>query len=780
MPIKVLLSSYSIQLTRASNKLEFGLEDFKSEFGSSISGLGLVGRLRDGFVMSEDNQKRTSVYVDFSNETQVNVTGNNGEAPLENLEIAATVEALGSKTTRIQHRSSLQPGLTSLRSSLGTTRISLRTAEEVEQNRPSVSFDFRNSFREKVGVLTTLVRTVQMIGLCYGDLGTSPLYTVASLVGAAKAPSLEEIYSAGSMVFWLLFLVSGIKYASLVSFADHNGEGGAFAMVGFLKHKLDSSKLFTIAIFVATIGAGALLADGVLTPAITVVSAMQGIQVGAPSFTTPAVIGVSIAILVLIFLGQQLGSSRIGISYGPILIVFFICQGIAGIYNITKHPAIFKALNPYYALKGIGYHWNDGKIGYLKIADALLCTTGSEGMYADMGHFGKTPMRLGFFLAVFPSVWMSYFGQLALVAHNPEVAVTAGDKLYFYQVSSSLLWPLVVITTLASIIASQAIISGSFSIISQAMRQNIFPRLHVKHTDARIFGQVFCPEVNLVMAVLTLAVTGGFQTSGALTAAYGVAVTTSFITTSILFTIIISRAWKLKLIFWIWYPLLFGTLDLLLWTSALTKVPTGGYVPIVIAVCCVSLMLLWKWGADKEAKYYREHSLKWSEYKQMIESSSSKLTTLEGCFIFPTRMQTGIPYSYSIFLRKLHLHPELSIFVTVRYPVIPFVDEERRFYVFKYSDQIYRVLVNVGYAEGIGSLDDFLELSSILKNRINSCNSEIVFVKSRVEILAKREHKLPYRVITSAFGLLKKLCVRIDTELGLPPESVDLGTLVWF
>lgn len=426
-----------------------------------------------------------------------------------------------------------------------------------------------------------------------------------------------------------------------------------------------------------------------------VVSAIQGIQVGAPSLSTSAVVGISIAILFCIFASQWFGSSKIGIVYGPVLIIFFIVQAIAGIYNITKHPAIFKALNPYYALKGIGIIWNDGKIGYLRIADALLSVTGSEGMYADMGHFGKTPLRLGWFLIVFPSVWMSYFGQCALIASNPQIAVEATDKLYFYQVSNALLWPLIVITTLASIIASQAIISGSFSIMSQAVGLNIFPRLYIKRTDFHIYGQVFMPSVNVVMGILTIAITAGFQTSTALTSAYGVAVSTSFVTTTILYAIIISLAWKVRPYIWIFYPLIFGTIDLLLWSSALTKVPTGGYIPVAISVVSISLMLIYRWGAKKEEQNYRHNSLRWSEYKSIIESPQAPVC-LNGTFIFLTSMQYGIPFSYSQFVKQIGAIPRLSLFVTVRYVAVPFVDSNHMYYVFKYTDQLYRIIINVG------------------------------------------------------------------------------------
>jgi KUP system potassium uptake protein len=620
-----------------------------------------------------------------------------------------------------------------------------------------------------------LKRTIQIIGLCYGDLGTSPLYTVASLLDYKVPPTTFEIYAAASMVFWLLLLVPSIKYALLVTMADHNGEGGAFAMIGLLRHKRIPKRWLLVATVVAAIGAGALLADGIITPAITVVSAIEGIQVGAPSLSNSAVVGITIAILFLIFASQWFGSSKIGIVYGPVLIVFFIVQLIAGIYNITKHPAIFKAMNPYYALKGIGIAWNDGKIGYLKIADAVLSVTGSEGMYADMGHFGRTPLRLGWFIVVFPSVWMSYFGQTALLASNPQLAVEASDKLYFYQVSNSLLWPLIVITTLASIIASQAIISGSFSIMSQAVGLNIFPRLHIKRTDYKIYGQVFLPTVNVIMAILTISITAGFQTSSSLTSAYGVAVTTSFITTSVLFVIIIAVAWKVKFYKWILYPVVFGVVDLILWSSALTKVPTGGYIPVAISVVSISSMLIYRWGAKKEEETYKNNSLRWSEYKAILESPQPPVL-LDRAFVFLTSMQYGIPFTYSQFVKQIGAIPRLSIFVTVRHVAVPFVDNHHMYYVFKYTDQLYRIIINVGYAQPIDNLVTFLESTGLSFLDDSSSLKKLGFVKGKTELLSKKEHWFGYRFFLSVFSLMKTFSARIDTSLGIPFDSLEIGT----
>jgi len=562
------------------------------------------------------------------------------------------------------------------------------------------------TFKDNPNLWTIVKRTIQNLGLSYGDLCTSTLYTISSLVYAKDGaiPSELQILASASTIFWLLVLIPTIKYCVFVPMADHNGEGGAFAIIGLLKQHKVKKRVFQVAKIVAMVGAGALLADGTLTPAISVVSAIQGIQVGAPSLSTSTVVGISAAILFIVFLGQPLGSSRIGWAYGPILFIFCICQSIAGIRNILYYPKIFQSMNPWYALRGFAYVWNDGSVGFVKLSAALLSLTGSEAMYADMGHFGRTPMRLGWLCIVFPSVVLSYFGQFAMIAAQPEIAIEAGDKIFFYQVSSQLLWPLIIVSTLAAIVASQAIVSGAFSIMGQAVAMDLFPRLRVKRTNTKIYGQVFLPEINVILAIITLSLEVGFRTSSALTSAFGVAVSTSFVTTSFLYTLVVAYAWKKPWYIWIGYPLIFGFVDLLLWSSALTKVPTGGYVPVVICLVTVFLMSVWQWGVTQQKKYLATHCLQWSEYQRYISSSSPTESPLwwpyrvQGTGIFLTSSVYGIPYPLKAILNKLHVLPRVLIFVTIRSAPVPFVDEDVRFHLIRYSCSLYRLVVNIGKA----------------------------------------------------------------------------------
>eukprot|EP00871_Galdieria_phlegrea_P002192 jgi/Galph1/2974/GphlegSOOS_G1624.1 len=626
------------------------------------------------------------------------------------------------------------------------------------------------TFSDNPTLLCILRRTLQNVGLSYGDLCTSTLYTISALVNATRMPPSEfQVLASGSLIFWLLVLVPTLKYTVLVPMADHNGEGGAFAIIGLLKQKKVKGKVLRIAKIVAMIGAGALLADGTLTPAI---SAIQGLQVGVPSIHTSTVVGISVAILFVVFLGQPLGSSRIGWAYGPVLIVFCIVQAIAGIRNIVYYPAIFKCINPWYAIRGIGYVWNDGSIGFVKLSAALLSLTGSEAMYADMGHFGRTPMRIGWLCIVFPSVVLSYFGQLAMIASQPAIAIEAGDKIFFYQVSSQLLWPLIIISTLAAVVASQAIVSGAFSIMGQAVAMDMFPRLHVKHTDSQIYGQVFLPEINIILAITTLSLEVGFQTSSALTSAFGVAVSTSFITTSILYTLVICRAWKKPWYIWIWYPFFLGVVDILLWSSSLTKISTGGYVPVVICLITVFFMSVWQWGSFQQSKYINSNSLQWSEYQQQVAKPDEQPPYMvEGTGIFLTSTIYGIPYPLKAILDKLHVLPRVVIFLTIRSAPVPFVDEDIRFHLIRYNQKLYRLVVNIGYAE------KFLRTAEVqLTPDIQLLYEPLSFFKGRTELKPKKDANFIHRSMVRLCNILKHVSASIDDLLGLPVDTVEIGS----
>ncbi|GJQ15878.1 hypothetical protein GpartN1_g7669.t1 [Galdieria partita] len=637
------------------------------------------------------------------------------------------------------------------------------------------------TYTDNPNLWTIVKRTIQNLGLSYGDLCTSTLYTISTLVyaGNGDIPSEFEIFASGSIIFWLLILVPTIKYTLFVPMADHNGEGGAFAMIGLLKQKNVNQRVFQVAKIVAMIGAGALLADGTLTPAISVVSAIQGLQVGIPSLSTSSVVGISVVILFVVFVGQPLGSSRIGWAYGPILFVFCICQSIAGIRNIIYYPKIFQCINPWYAFRGIGYVWNDHSVGFVKLSAALLSLTGSEAMYADMGHFGRTPMRIGWLCIVFPSVLLSYFGQLAMIAAQPALAIRAGDKIFFYQVSTPLLWPLIVISTFAAIVASQAIVSGAFSIMGQAVAMDLFPRLRVKRTNTQIYGQVFLPEINVILAIITLSLEVGFRTSSALTSAFGVAVSTSFVTTSFLYTLVVTYGWKKPWYIWIGYPLILGSVDILLWSSSLTKVPTGGYVPVVICLITVFLMSVWQWGIRQQEKYVSHHCLRWSEYHQYMSSPAEELPCrVQGTGIFLTSSVYGIPYPLKAILEKLHVLPRVLIFVTIRSAPVPFVDEDVRFHLIRYSPSLYRLVVNIGYAEKVLHMQEVLRTAEVqLTPDIQLLHDPLSFFKGRTELKPRKDANFIHRSMVRLCNILKHVSANIDEVLGLPVDTLEIGTV---
>eukprot|EP00871_Galdieria_phlegrea_P005797 jgi/Galph1/704/GphlegSOOS_G5531.1 len=640
-----------------------------------------------------------------------------------------------------------------------------------------------------------LKRTIQTLGLVYGDLGTSTLYTVGTLLASNAVSTEFEALSAMSMIFWLLILVPTLKYITFVLTVDHNGEGGAFAMFALLQSSLRRHSLTKFALVFSVFGAAFLIADGAITPAVTVVSAIEGIQVGAPSVSTATIVGVSIAVLFLIFAFQSFGSGKIGLSYGPIMLVWFSVQAALGIYNITKFPAVFKAINPLYALRGIGHTWSGHIIGYLKIGSALLTVTGSEAMYADIGHFGKTPMRIGWIVICLPCLLLQYFGQVALIISNPEIMAIDGTNVFFKQIPSQGLWPLIIISTLASVIASQAAISGTFSVLSQAVSLNLFPRVSVKRTAVNLFGQVYMPEINFILMIITLILAGTFQTSSGLTSAYGVTVSGSFLTTTILFTIFIVHVFKTPLYISLWFTIVFGIVDLLLFTSALTKVPSGGYAPLVIGLVVIVIMLVWRWGVNNEDEIHLTQSLTWEKYFDSVAQHENIFRT-EDTFVFLTSVPRGVPIPLTSCIEKVHSLGKMVVLLTIRTVPVPFVDEPLRFHFIKYDDTLFRVVANIGkfgsyratiiiniqvqgYMESNMSVRDVLDVADRALPEYQLVANSVIFIKGRIEFQVSEKTALLKRPLIYLFTFLKRNSIRIDSLLKIPADSIEIGRIAY-
>ncbi|HSR89477.1 MAG TPA: KUP/HAK/KT family potassium transporter [Candidatus Udaeobacter sp.] len=447
--------------------------------------------------------------------------------------------------------------------------------------------------------------TLATVGVVFGDIGTSPLYALNETKNSLGGKlSTENVFGMLSLFFWALAIIVTMKYIYLVMRADNKGEGGIFALLALLKNgngnnssdktvipKRSSKWVKVILPSLIVLGACLLYADGMITPAISVLSAWEGLEVSSKAFH-PYIIPLTYLTLFGLFAIQRWGTDRVGNLFKPVMVVWFLVIGGLGLVQITKHPEIIQAVNPWYAIQ---FCVNHGSHTWIILGSVVLCITGGEALYADMGHFGAKPIRTAWFAVVYPSLLLNYFGQ---GAHLLSATADNGNNLFYAIVPKDLLIPMVILATAATVIASQALISGAFSLTRQAISLGLFPRLKIKHTNADHEGQIYIPFINWTLFIGCILLVQKFETSSALAAAYGIAVTgTMAITTIAFMQVAIDRMnWKPKVAVPI--CILFASVDLAFFGANTLKFWNGGYVPILIAICLFTLMYVWQWGRE--------------------------------------------------------------------------------------------------------------------------------------------------------------------------------------
>ncbi|CAF1461999.1 unnamed protein product [Adineta ricciae] len=441
--------------------------------------------------------------------------------------------------------------------------------------------------------------TLRSIGVIFGDIGTSPLYVVNTIFDYEPDPS--QCIGAISLIIWNLIIVVSIKYAILILMADNHGEGGTFALCGLLtdeRIKLSRRVKLTILI-VSLVAAAMLLGDGALTPAVSVLSAIEGLLIDVPSIES-WIVPIGVIIIVLLFLAQRWGTSRIGTAFGPIMFLWFLCLFIIGIWRTTMRPEILKAFNPWEAFH---YLLKEKKRGFYQIGGVFLSATGLEALYADLGHFGRWPVRCAWFFVVFPAVLFNYLGQGALLISNPSLI----DNPFYHSIPEWSHWPMIVLATLATIIASQAVITGSFSLISQAIGMECCVPFKIYHTSKTIIGQIYIPMINYILMILTIIIIVGFQKSSRITNAYGVTVCSVMVITTILYMCVLYFTWHKP-----WYVVLpfglFIIIDMYTLASNVIKIPNGGWVAIVISFGFFIFGFCWFFGQRNLRRYLKVHA----------------------------------------------------------------------------------------------------------------------------------------------------------------------------
>ena len=469
------------------------------------------------------------------------------------------------------------------------------------------------------------------LGIVFGDIGTSPLYTFKTVLGSTDTPSdPATVLGALSLVLWTLFIITTVKYVSFAMRVDNDGEGGILALMALLGvKKAHRPTIVAVGLF----GAALIYGDGAITPAISVLSALEGLNMATPAFQ-PYVVPAAVVILLALFAIQSWGTAAIGHFFGPIMLIWFVAMALMGIGGIAKHPMVFAALNPSY---GLSYLFTHGATGFLVLGAVFLCVTGAEALYADMGHFGSRPIKLAWFAIVFPSLILNYAGQAALVL---EGAPTDGN-IFFRLCPESLLLPLIALATVATIIASQSIITGAFSMTRQAIQLGWLPRLYIKQTSSEGYGQIYVGVVNWLLMIVTVGLTIVFGKSDNLAAAYGIAVSATMLMTSALLFIAMREIWGWSVWAAGFAAGCFLVVDCAFFLANLTKFAEGGYVPLVIALLIYGTMWIWHRGAAAVSLRMREALIPVEEFMQRIEAA--RIPRVPGTAVFLTRAERGTP-----------------------------------------------------------------------------------------------------------------------------------------
>jgi KUP system potassium uptake protein len=527
--------------------------------------------------------------------------------------------------------------------------------------------------------------SITALGIVFGDIGTSPLYAFREAFhhdyGLRVAP--DTVYGVLSLIVWSLIVVVSVKYLMLVMRADNRGEGGILALLALVPRNR------TVLVMLGLFGAALLYGDGVITPAISVLGAIEGLEIAAPGLA-PYVVPVTLVILVVLFLFQKHGTADVGRVFGPIMIVWFVTIGVLGASEVARGPAILGAINPWYAVQFFVLH---GRAAFLVLGAVVLAVTGAEALYADMGHFGRRPIRLVWFGVVFPALLLNYFGQGALLLRAPE----AIQNPFYLLAPRVFLYPLLVVATLAAIIASQALISGAFSLAQQTIQLGYSPRLTIIHTSRAVYGQIYVPEVNVALMIGCLTLVVMFRSSSALSAAYGIAVTGTMVITTLLFYAVARHRWQWSA----WragsLAALFLVVELAFLAANVLKILHGGWVPLVIAGGIFLLMTTWRRGARLLVRAVAGRSMPLARFFEHVEERQP--LRVPGIAVFLTAHTGGTPEVLQHHLKHNQVLHERVIFLSITADEVPEVPESERFTIEPLPHGFSRMTARYGFME---------------------------------------------------------------------------------
>jgi KUP system potassium uptake protein len=612
--------------------------------------------------------------------------------------------------------------------------------------------------------------TLLALGVVFGDIGTSPLYAVKETFSSehGMAVNRENILAGLSMMFWSLMVVVSLKYVVLIMRADNRGEGGIMALIALASKAVKNQPhwrgpLLVIGIF----GASLFYGDAVLTPAISVLSAVEGLEVGTEAFK-PYVVPIAVGVLVALFALQARGTATVGKLFGPVTLARFIAIGAAGLYGIAREPAVVAALNPLHAL---GFLTTHAVESFVVLGAIVLAVTGAEALYADMGHFGKSPVRIAWFSLVAPALVLNYFGQGALLMAQPEAAVNP-----FYRLLPGwALYPMVALATVATVIASQAVISGAYSITKQAVQLGFLPRMTMVHTSAQEIGQIYIPSINWLLCAVVLAAVIGFGSSSRLAGAYGVAVTGTMLVDTLLTFFVIRYAWRYPLWLCLFATGFFLIFDLAFFSATLLKIADGGWFPLAIGAAVFLVMTTWRRGRAKLLEHLQTASVPLDPFLKSLFADPPQ--RVPGTAVFLTATPEVIPNALLHSLKHYRALHERVVFLTVELRDVPWVSFEERVVCERLGNNSWRVRVRYGFMNRVdvlralelcGALGlefDLMETSFFLSRE------KIVPAAGGISTMARwREHMFSAMArnagnVTDYFNIPSNLVVELGTRV---------------
>lgn len=622
---------------------------------------------------------------------------------------------------------------------------------------------------QKGGSKYLLITSLGALGVVFGDIGTSPLYAFRESFHAAEGLAVDEVSVLGilSLMFWSLVLVVTIKYLVFVMRADNHGEGGILALTALAVEKVDYHRkrnrraLLLIGLF----GTALLYGDGVITPAISVLSAVEGLEVIAPdleSYVTP----IAAVIIVALFMIQRQGTSKVGALFGPVMIIWFTVIALLGLVEILNHPKVLTAVSPTYAITFVA---DFPLLAFLALGAVFLVVTGSEALYADMGHFGRRPIRLAWVVLVMPALLLNYFGQGALLISDPGAISNP-----FYALAPG--WariPLIILATMATVIASQALISGAFSLTQQAIQLGYLPRMNVDHTSPRQIGQVYLGAVNYLLMITCVGVVFAFGTSSSLAAAYGVAVTTTMVITSAILYVVMRKRWGWSVAVAGSLTAVFLAIDLAFFGANIIKVPEGGWFPLAVGLIVLIVMVTWKTGRVRLTSKMRAGELEIERFIGSIAEHPQQRVPGTAVYLYSDLGATPPPLLAN--LRHNEVLHETILIVTVQWTTTPRVPRAKRVTVHELGEEFHQVLIRYG----------FMETPDVPSALADFTTAEFGFDPDDAVYVVGRETLLPtsdtwfYALRDRLFAVMHRNANSPVPFFGLPPERViEVGSQV--